>query len=146
MSTRKIKDGKVDGEKVFFKGHAKATFMSDGRTVEDAIKQAGTGGGGSSSGSGSAYPRINYAWTSGSETISPNTFHVWGSVTGLTIEFGEEVSGVANEYLFQFTSGTTPTSLTLPDGIQWVNGAPNINANKTYQVSVVNNIGLIVSV
>lgn len=39
MSTRKIKDAKdlTTGEKIYFKGHAKATFLSDGRTVEDAI-------------------------------------------------------------------------------------------------------------
>lgn len=37
MSTRKIKDGKVDGEKVYFKGHAQATYMSDGRTAEEAV-------------------------------------------------------------------------------------------------------------
>lgn len=47
MGTRKVKDA-VDletGEKVYFKGHARATYMSDGRTVEDAI--------GNSSGNGS---------------------------------------------------------------------------------------------
>lgn len=37
MSTRKIIDVKQNGEKVWPKGHAKATFMSDGSTVEDAI-------------------------------------------------------------------------------------------------------------
>ena len=47
MGTRKVKDA-IDletGEKVYLKGHAKATYMSDGRTVEDAI--------GNSSGNGS---------------------------------------------------------------------------------------------
>lgn len=40
MSTRKIKDAKDlrDGSLIYFKGHAKATYMSDGSTVEDAIK------------------------------------------------------------------------------------------------------------
>lgn len=232
MSTRKIKDGKVDGEKVFFKGHAKATFMSDGRTVEDAINQVGTGGGGggittetdpifsaspaakitddnisawngkqdkladleairsgaakgatalqveqykgtvtsvkingetktpdangvvdlgtiegggSSSGGSSAYPRIDYMWTAGSETISPNTFHVWGSVTWLSIEFGEEISGVANEYLFQFTCDLYDESvITLPDTIVWANGEPTFDSGCTYQISVLNGIGLVV--
>lgn len=42
MSTRKIKDAKdlESNELIYFKGHAKATFMSDGRTVEDTINQA----------------------------------------------------------------------------------------------------------
>ena len=39
MSTRKIKDAKdlSTDELIYFKGHAKATYMSDGTTVEDAI-------------------------------------------------------------------------------------------------------------
>ena len=47
MSTRKIKDAKdlSTNELIYFKGHAKATYMSDGSTVEDAINniEAGTG-------------------------------------------------------------------------------------------------------
>lgn len=48
MATRKVKDAKdLDtGELVYIKGHAKATYMSDGRTVEDAINAGGGGGGG----------------------------------------------------------------------------------------------------
>ena len=39
MSTRKIKNAinNTTGELIYFKGHAKATYMSDGSTVEDAI-------------------------------------------------------------------------------------------------------------
>jgi hypothetical protein len=39
MSTRKIKDAKdlSTNELIYFKGHAKATFMTDGTTVEDAV-------------------------------------------------------------------------------------------------------------
>lgn len=49
MSTRKIKDAKdlSTNELIYFKGHAQATYMSDGRTVEEAII---SGSGGSSSG------------------------------------------------------------------------------------------------
>ena len=49
MSTRKVKDA-IDletNEKVYLKGHAKATYMSDGRTVEDAINNIPSGEGGS---------------------------------------------------------------------------------------------------
>ena len=38
MSTRKIKDAELDGEKVYFASHAKATYMSDGINVEMAMK------------------------------------------------------------------------------------------------------------
>lgn len=46
MSTRKIKDAKdlSTNELIYFKGHAKATYMSDGSTVEDAILMSKNGG------------------------------------------------------------------------------------------------------
>lgn len=46
MSIRKIKDAKdlSDGSLIYFKGHAKATYMSDGSTVEDAINNINTPG------------------------------------------------------------------------------------------------------
>lgn len=43
MITRKVKDA-VDlssGKKVYYKGYANATYLSDGRTVEDAIMACG---------------------------------------------------------------------------------------------------------
>ena len=56
MATRKIKNAKdiTTDELIYFKGHAQATFMSDGRTVEDTINNI-AGGGSSSSGSGGIY-------------------------------------------------------------------------------------------
>lgn len=46
MATRKIKDAKdlSTNELIYFKGHAQATYMSDGTTVEDAINNIDTGG------------------------------------------------------------------------------------------------------
>ena len=45
---RKVKDAKdlSTNELIYFKGHAKATYMSDGTTVEDAINNIKTGTGG----------------------------------------------------------------------------------------------------
>lgn len=100
---------------------------------------------GSSSGSG-AYAEVSHGTSDTTFTLTSNTFHVWDEVATLDLSFGEETSGVANEYLFQFTSGATATSLTVPDTVEWVDGTPTIEANKTYQVSIVNNIGLIVGV
>lgn len=44
MATRKIKDAQdtTTNELIYIKGHAKATYMSDGRTVEDAINEMST--------------------------------------------------------------------------------------------------------
>lgn len=41
MATRKIKDAKdlSTNELIYFKGHAQATYMSNGETVEEAIDQ-----------------------------------------------------------------------------------------------------------
>ena len=102
-------------------------------------------GGGSSSGGSGAYAEVNHGTSDTTFTLTPNTFHVWDEVAALDLSLGDETGGVANEFLFQFTSGSTPTTLTLPDTIKWVT-EPNIEANKTYQVSVVNNIGIIVGV
>ena len=57
----------------------------------------------------------------------------------MTLTFGEEESGVANEYLFQFESGNEATTLALPEGIIWANDEiPVIESNYTYQVSILN--------
>ena len=49
MANRKIKDAKdlTTNELVYFRGHAKATYMSNGATVEDAINSLNNGGGSS---------------------------------------------------------------------------------------------------
>lgn len=79
-------------------------------------------------------------------TIEPNKFYVWGSVSSLNITLGTPSdSSVYNEYLFQFTSGSTATTLSLPSSVKWQT-EPKVEANKTYQVSIVDNIGLIVGV
>lgn len=78
MTTRRVIDAKdKDGEKVYVKGHAKATYMSDGRTVEDAIKQIGTGGGGggSSEGEGSTKEVVRVT-DSIIEELEPNKIYI----------------------------------------------------------------------
>lgn len=138
MSTRKIKDAKdlETNELIYLRGHAKVTYMSDGRTVEEAINQIGSGGGSLSGGSG-AYAEVNHGTSDTTFALTPNTFHVWDEVASLDLSFADEQAGVANEYLFQFTSGATATMLTLPDGLKWANdNAPTIAENMIYQVSV----------
>lgn len=77
--------------------------------------------------------------------LTPNTYHKWGEVTSLDLTLAEPAdSTVYNEYMFEFTSGATATSLSLPDTIKWVT-APVIVEGLTYLGSIVNNIGVIVS-
>ena len=86
---------------------------------------------------GGAYAEVNHGTSDTTFTLTPNTFHVWDEVATLDLSFGEETSGIANEYLFQFTSGATATTLTLPDDIKWANdSAPTIAENMIYQISV----------
>ena len=48
----------------------------------------------------------------------PNQYHTWGEVAALTLTLAAEEAGVVNEYHFAFDSGTTATTLSLPEGIQ----------------------------
>ena len=118
-----LRDSKT-GEKIYPKSHAKAVYLSDGRTVEDAIEQ----------------PIVQQTETT--VEIAPNVLNLWGEVAELDITLAEADATKVNEYMFQFTSGETATTLTLPAEIKWVS-APNIQANKTYQVSIINNLGVI---
>jgi predicted choloylglycine hydrolase len=100
----------------------------------DLVASGNTGGG---SGGSGAYSEVNHGTSDTTFTLTPNTFHIWEEVSALTLTLGSETAGVANEYLFQFTSGATATSLTLPDDIKWANdAAPVIAENMIYQVSI----------
>lgn len=112
-----------------------------GEQVEELLDQVASGntggGGGSSSGGSSAYAEVNHGTGDTTFVLTPNTFHVWDEVASLDLSFADEQAGVANEYLFQFTSGATATTLTLPDGLKWANDStPTIAENMIYQMSV----------
>lgn len=77
--------------------------------------------------------------------LTPNVFHKWGVVSSLTLTLASGAVGYLSEYMFEFQSGSTATSLSLPSTVTWVN-TPTIKANKTYQVSIVDNIAIIVGV
>lgn len=74
--------------------------------------------------------------------LTPNILHVWDAVSSLNITLAAESEGIINEYMFQFTSGPTATTLSLPDTIKWVS-EPNIESNMIYQCSIINNVGVI---
>ena len=98
-------------------------------------------GGGQSSGGNGAYAQVNHGTGDTTFTLTPNTLHIWDGVSELTLTLGDETSGVANEYLFQFTCGATATTLSLPDNIKWANdSAPTISENMIYQISILNKI------
>lgn len=87
-----------------------------------------------------AYPVV--LMTEASAELSPNTYYKWGEIANLTITLGAEIQGITNEYCFEFISGATAATLTLPENIRWVQ-QPVLEANKIYQVSILNGIGVI---
>jgi hypothetical protein len=68
-----------------------------------------------------------------------NMLHVVTNCTRLSVYIGLDEG---NEGIFQFTCGSTPVTLVMPSTVKWIN-EPTIEANKTYQVSVLNNIAVI---
>lgn len=68
-----------------------------------------------------------------------NMLHVVTNCTRLSVYI---VLAEGNEGIFQFTCGSTPVTLVMPSTVKWIN-EPTIEANKTYQVSVLNNIAVI---
>ena len=76
-------------------------------------------------------------------TILPNVLNVWGEVSELSITLAQPAdASIVNEYMIQFTSGETATTLMLPSDIKWMS-TPTIQANKVYQISIVNNLAVI---
>jgi hypothetical protein len=105
-----------------------------------------SGSGGSGGSGNGAYAQVNHGMSDTTFTLTPNTFQVWDEVTELNITLDSEISGVANEYLFQFTSGSEPTTLSIPEDIKWANDdAPVIEANKIYQISILKYLGSVMS-
>lgn len=197
MSTRNIKDAKdlTTNELIYFKGHAQATFMSDGRTVEEAV--SGMSGGGTIDTSNLATKEelaqkqdvisdidtirtnaANYKGTvtsvkvdnvnktpssgaidlgyvnkklttstSSSMTLSPNIYYrnTNTSLSTLTITLGSvSNSNIINEYFVEFTTSSSGTTVSLPSTIKWANGeTPTFEASTTYQISIVNNLGVV---
>lgn len=69
-------------------------------------------------------------------------YHFTGTVTGLTITLNA-ASGVAH-YHFDFLSGATAATLTLPNTVVMPSGF-TVEANKRYEVDILNNYGVVMA-
>lgn len=78
-------------------------------------------------------------------TIQPNVLNRWGEAASLTINFAESDTKKVAEYMVEFISGEVPTTLSLPEEVKFPYDV-EIEANMKYQLSVVDNVGLIVGV
>lgn len=93
------------------------------------------------------YPVVNMTDTE-DITLLPNKFFIWNDpITSLSVKFNSayETDGITNEYCFQFTCGETATELTIEGDIKWATPL-TILPNRTYQISILNGIGVIASV
>lgn len=86
------------------------------------------------------YPIINT--TQSTIEIKPNTYYRFGNVDSLNITFTSSDSSYTQEYCFEFIANES-TTLNLPDTVKWIKN-PQIESGKTYQVSILNNIGVII--
>lgn len=97
------------------------------------------------------YRQTNMGTSNVFHTLLPNEFYVWDEVTDLTIMLDpawadSTIYTYTKEFLFQFTSGSESTTLSLPESIKWSNGeAPVIEANQIYQISILNGLGTVMS-
>ena len=135
MSTRNIKDAKdLDtGELIYFKGHAQATFMSDGRTVEEAVS-------GMSGGSGGTIDTSNLATKaelaqkqdviSDIDTIRSNAANYKGTVTSVKVDnvSKSQSSGVVDlGYVNKKLTTSTSSSMTLSPNIYYRNTSTSLS-------------------
>lgn len=84
---------------------------------------------------------VNHGTSDTTYALTPNVWHVWGTVTSLTLTFATPSDNtIVNMYMFEFTSGSTPTNLGLPQEVVWANdSAPTMTANTFYEVTIKNN-------
>ena len=76
------------------------------------------------------------------ESILPNELNKWGKIKSLTINsFQGAQEGYVNEYMLEFTVSGDNFTLTLPEGVRWVE-EPTWENGYTYQVSIVNNLAV----
>ena len=83
----------------------------------------------------------NYVTLSGTivtQTGADNTMYLCGELAELTF-----TAPATGQTAIRFTSGTTPTVATF-SGVTWLNGFDpnNIEASKTYEVNILNGVGV----
>ena len=86
--------------------------------------------------------------TSSYMTLRSNMYHrnTNTSLSILVIALSDSISNssIMNEYFVEFTTSRAGTTVSLPSTIKWANGkAPTFEASTTYQISIVNNLGVV---
>ena len=80
--------------------------------------------------------------TATTKLITPNVLHVWADpIASLAITFGDEVAGMMNEYMMEFTVGSASFAMTLPNGVIW-GEEPDWQQGYRYWVSISDNLAI----
>ena len=90
----------------------------------------------------SGIPTLTVPDNTAEQVLAPNVLYFFETRTStLTLTLGKPIDGIANEYHFFVVCGSTAPTINFPSGIAW-NGknAPKIAADKTYEISILNNI------
>lgn len=80
----------------------------------------------------------------GATAITPDTYHVFGEVTSLSVTLVEVNDGKLHEYCFEFIPAEDFAGLTITPEPRWAT-EPQFAAGKTCQVSVMRGIGVSIS-
>lgn len=133
MAIRNIKDAQdlTTGELIYFKGHAQATFMSDGRTVEEAV--SGMSGGGTIDTSNLATKdelATKQDVISDIDTIRSNAANYKGTVTSVKVDNVSKTpsSGAVDiGYVNKKLTTSTSSSMTLSPNIYYRNTSTSLS-------------------
>lgn len=82
-----------------------------------------------------------------SDPIPPNKLINAGTISDdvtITLDTTTD-NALSKEYMLQFDTGDTVPTITWPSSVMWIE-EPEIEANHRYQVSILNDVGLIVGV
>lgn len=125
-----------------------ATIRSGAALGATSVQSVKTINGNTMTGTGNVStmtPVTNHGTSDTTFAVTPNILHIWGTVASLTLTLATPTDNtIVNEYMIEFTSGSTATTLSLPSSVEWAEscGSLSVEASKTYQISIVNNIGL----
>jgi len=77
-----------------------------------------------------------------SQVLAPNTLYIFTERTNnLTLTLGTPITGKASEYHFLLPIGSPAPSIDIPLDWDWNGGSePSWSANKTYEVSIMENV------
>lgn len=86
-----------------------------------------------------------YPETEGATTLLPEKYYVFGEVGSLAVTLKAMSDGLAHEYAFEFVAAENFNGFSVSPAPRW-NVEPQIVPGKTYQVSILRGIGVMIGV